>query len=242
MVKYSLRGISTSPHTVYVLEKTMPEDSNDIMSTEAKDWQWWKIAYLRDDVKPVVYTRLTEESVLQAARTDSTNALLVYASDKAISYEAKDLAVQLHNFVRADNIEFSKELEESTYAKPTTPTKRRAGGSDSDDLGIHHHRSPPHDRSLIDTRPSSDETDGPPEYSSSYKAQSIPRKPVIGGSYDETIPTALQVKDASLDSEPIVWDGVQADDSQEMQRRSSVYGYNEGHNVPDIVMEDEEGS
>ncbi len=52
--KYSLRGVSTSANVVYVLEQTKPDDEDDILSTVAKDWQWWKIEYLSTETKPVV--------------------------------------------------------------------------------------------------------------------------------------------------------------------------------------------
>ena len=39
---------------MYVLEKTKPDEEHDILSTEAKDWQWWKIEYLSTETKPVV--------------------------------------------------------------------------------------------------------------------------------------------------------------------------------------------
>lgn len=51
--KYTLRGVCSDPKTVYVLEKTQPDVEDDILSTEAKDWQWWKITYIGSDSKPV---------------------------------------------------------------------------------------------------------------------------------------------------------------------------------------------
>lgn len=52
--KYTLRGVSTSPNIVYALETTKPNEDDDMLSTEAKDWQWWKIEYLSTETKPVV--------------------------------------------------------------------------------------------------------------------------------------------------------------------------------------------
>ncbi len=52
--KYTLRGVSTSANVVYVLEKTKPDDEEDILSAEAKDWQWWKIEYMSTNTQPVV--------------------------------------------------------------------------------------------------------------------------------------------------------------------------------------------
>ena len=50
---YRLCGICASPHIVYVLEKTKPDDDTDILSTQAEDWQWWKISYDRRETIPV---------------------------------------------------------------------------------------------------------------------------------------------------------------------------------------------
>ena len=53
--KYTLRGVSTSPNVVYVLEKTKPDDEQEILiNIEAEDWQWWKIEYLSTEVKPLI--------------------------------------------------------------------------------------------------------------------------------------------------------------------------------------------
>ena len=54
--KYTLRGVSADPHTTYVLEKTRPENDNDLLRLEAEDWQWWKISYSVGDAKPVSHT------------------------------------------------------------------------------------------------------------------------------------------------------------------------------------------
>ena len=221
MHKYSLRGISTGSHTVYVLEKTTPEDSNDILSAEAKDWQWWRIAYLRDSVKPVEYTKVTEETALNAAMTESTDILLVYANERAVSYQSDDLPSQLHNFVRADNLEFSNELDEPTQSKPASPIKRRALEDDSDDLEMDYHRSPPHDRELIDTRALNEEDDRPPEYSSLSGLRGNTQNPVTGGSYDDTVPTTLQTKSLYSGPDSKSVDRMETDSGQEMQERHS---------------------
>lgn len=54
--KYTLRGVCSSLNTMYVLEKTRPDFTDDILSSEAKDWQWWKIGYIATDSKPVSRT------------------------------------------------------------------------------------------------------------------------------------------------------------------------------------------
>ena len=54
--KYTLRGVSTNHNTTYVLERTRPEDEDDLLSAEASDWQWWKITFSPGDTKPITYT------------------------------------------------------------------------------------------------------------------------------------------------------------------------------------------
>ncbi len=51
--KYTLRGVCGLAHTMYVLEKALPDGENDNLSSELKEWQWWKISYISTDSKPV---------------------------------------------------------------------------------------------------------------------------------------------------------------------------------------------
>ena len=148
--KYTLRGVSTSLNTIYVLEKSQPEDEDDTLSSDAKDWQWWKLGYLYDDLKPVICTKIAEEDVVKAASTDSRSALLVYASERAVTYRSRDLPLQLRNFVRADNLSFNSELEGMSPLKPATPTKRKADDGNHSGLQTHFHRSPSYDRNSHD--------------------------------------------------------------------------------------------
>lgn len=54
--KYTLRGVSTKHNITYVLERTKPDETADILSTEASDWQWWKISFSAGDAKPISCT------------------------------------------------------------------------------------------------------------------------------------------------------------------------------------------
>lgn len=54
--KYMLRGVCSLGSTMYVLERTQPDDENDILSSEPTDWQWWKISFIGTDSKPVSRT------------------------------------------------------------------------------------------------------------------------------------------------------------------------------------------
>ena len=118
--RYTLRGVATNHRTTYVLEKTKPEEADNMLSTEAMDWQWWKINFSSGGAKPISYEvshplhpflkmdlslfgadhngllqKVREVEVLKAARDESRNVLLVYASDKAVSYKIGDLPPQL---------------------------------------------------------------------------------------------------------------------------------------------------
>ena len=232
-----------------------------MLSTDAKDWQWWKLDYVSNELQPVVCAKYTEEDVLKAASTESRNALLVYASERAVAYGSGDLPPQLHNFVRADNLNFSAELEGMSPIKPTTPTKRKADDGDDSDLETQIHRSPPYDRISNDNPNPNEDYDiniNPPEYYPSPSPPALPsRRPVprsfgAPGSYDSTIPTDLRATKPTLDSNAMVLDQDEKDENgQEMQERGGrsllrQQGDCNAHHplakhVPGINVVDEEG-
>lgn len=261
--RYTLRGVSIGaiakcPHKLYVLERTKPEEVDDMLSTEAKDWQWWKLDFVSNGNKPVVHEMVSEDEVLKAASSEAATALLVYASERAVSYEVSDLPPQLHNFVRADNLFFSSELEASIQATPATPSKRKAEGEEDWDMETLQHRSPPYDRN----HDIADDLDpNPPNYYDEYEdlspppalpnRRSIARKPVSKpGSYDDTIPTSLRMKETSSDPTTMIVDfDNRSDQGQEMQERGggksllqSKNPYRIGSYTPtmEIDLEDDE--
>ena len=248
--KYTLRGVSTKPHTTYVLEQTKPDDDDDMLSSEAKDWQWWKIDFVSSDTKPVVREKVTEEFVLNAAQNESANALLVYANEAAISYQSEELPAQLRNFVRADNLNFAKELEESGFPQPATPTKRKGHHHDSDDLDNEHQRSPPYDRSLVETAVSNDDPEpNPPGYSSSHSLPlAFPHQQGAThttGHFDSEIPVSLQGRHSSLDRDELGPESSRKSSGHEMQERGGGQSllrdqYTLGSYVPEIEMGDDE--
>ena len=231
-----------------------------MLSTDAKDWQWWKLEYVSNDLKPVVCAKYSEEEVLKAASTESRNALLIYASERAVAYGSGDLPPQLHNFIRADNLNFSAELEGMSPVKPTTPTKRKADDGDDSDLETQFHRSPPYDRISIDNPNPNGDYDiniNPPAYYPSPSPPALPsRRPVprnfgASGSYDSTIPTGLRATRPTGDSNTMVLDQDEKDEyGQEMQERGgrsllhqqhdSNAHYALANSVPGINMVDEE--
>ena len=146
--RYTLRGVRTSPFTMYVLERTAADDDNAMLGSSAIDYEWWKIEFNPSSSTPVQTSITSEEVVLNAASTDSNAALLVYASDQAISYESHSLPPQLAKFVRADNSAFQAELENHNIQNTTNDfelpsiQKRKAATDGDSDLEVEYDRSP----------------------------------------------------------------------------------------------------
>ncbi|MCJ1469641.1 hypothetical protein MMC07_008277 [Pseudocyphellaria aurata] len=230
--KYTLRGVCSSLNTMYVLEMTRPDSADDVLSSDAKDWQWWKIGFIGTDSKPVSRTKVREIEVLKAAKDESRTALLVYASEKAMSYECGDLPSQLRvrfrvashfetrakkqqNFVRADNLSFAAELEKSTSPKPMTPTKRKADDSDGDEFSSKFFRSSPQrkenavqpSRATDPTLPAYTPLPSPP-LPPSRSTQTATRNHRNVESYDDMIPPSLRSPSSSVDSTNMMLDEV----------------------------------
>ena len=229
-----------------------------MLSTDAKDWQWWKLEYVSSDLRPVVYTKVTEDDVLKSASTESRSTLLVYASDRAVAYKSGDLPPQLRNFVRTDNLSFNAELEGSAPQKPASPIKRKAddGGNSGMETGFH--RSPPYDRkfdnltSSNDLDPNSSGHDSTPSPPMLPSRRPVPRKVGTAGSYDDIIPTSLRATGPTRDPISMVLDSSEkVETGQEMQEREGNQSflaerkgckdqYRLGSYVPEIDMEDDE--
>ncbi|KAF2457037.1 hypothetical protein BDY21DRAFT_371879 [Lineolata rhizophorae] len=123
--KLNLCGFSTDARTMYIFDPRTPKlaesdaESVDPLSTPA-DKQWWKIQYLNDP--RIVRERLTEEAALEAARTESRDVQLVYATDDAlITDEEESLPPALAAFVSRDNDAFGTEMaiHAAELASPT---------------------------------------------------------------------------------------------------------------------------
>ena len=259
--RFTLRGVATDSHITYVLEKSTVEVSDDLLSTGATDWQWWKIHYEGVGTYPISYEKVREIEVLKAAKDESRTTLLVYASDNAVLHESRDLPDQLRNFVRADNLAFAAELERPLSPKSTTPTKRKALDDDDDqdniNWGGYQDPGPPR----ADQAHHSNTIPPPPPYERSQAPappprSSLPRKAVNKSrsvpSYDDTIPISLQAEDSGVDLH--LEDSEDCDDAQsgqEMQERGGGFGvvpqtglqssgYTLGDYTPEISMEDPE--
>lgn len=119
--KYTLRGVSAVNDTTYVLQRTRTLGSGEFLDHRAEEWQWWKLSFAQGQAQPVSQTvsppglelepdvwyrphcllayllpqRIREIEALKAARDDSNSALLVYASEKAVTLESSNLPSQL---------------------------------------------------------------------------------------------------------------------------------------------------
>ena len=94
--KYTLRGVSTDYRTTYVLKNSSDDSSDDLLVSEVSpEWQWWKITYTNGDANPISCSKVREVEVLKAVKDGGHEVLVVYASEKAVSYQEKGLTTQL---------------------------------------------------------------------------------------------------------------------------------------------------
>lgn len=110
-VRYRLRGVSTQSNVIYVLS---PAGSNNYNSEEipTDDAQWWRIEYSYASAQPyITREKFTEKAVLEKASEERNEALLVYATDAAISAPLLPLPKPLEAFVKRDNLAFMEDLQ-----------------------------------------------------------------------------------------------------------------------------------
>ncbi|KAL6712782.1 hypothetical protein ACLMJK_009623 [Lecanora helva] len=223
--RYTLRGVATTSHTTYVLEQTQPDNADDdTLSTEAKDWQWWKIEFASSNATPVALEKVTEDAVLNAAQNESTNVLLIYASEAAVSYPFEEISPQLHNFVRADNLNFANELGESGYLEPATMMRSEIDDDGSDHIGVRHQRSTSHGQNPVDATMSSE---GREPNSFGFESRGSPPSTLSSGqqtshligSFDDSIPMSLQGRQSTADNSGSPSDQTRMVKGQEMQER-----------------------
>ncbi|KAG9973707.1 hypothetical protein KCU98_g12463, partial [Aureobasidium melanogenum] len=116
--RYSLRGVSTKTHVTYLLRPRDPSDTAMVDDEDAPEgMQWWRIEY---DVQvhgaKVIKTKSTQDDVVRAVELEHNQALLVYASDYAISDEHEvELTSALDEFIHYDDENFNSELETSGF-------------------------------------------------------------------------------------------------------------------------------
>lgn len=122
--RYALRGVSTKPNITYILKPRPVITSDDGMTktyanTDFDDedapegWMWWRLEYDTSSAMPrILKTESTQDDVLRAAELEHTSALLVYASDDAMSTPEipSELSQPLKEFIKNDNNLFQQDL------------------------------------------------------------------------------------------------------------------------------------
>ncbi|KAL2068176.1 hypothetical protein VTL71DRAFT_16274 [Oculimacula yallundae] len=112
--KYTLRGVSTSKSTFYVCRRAIPDLID--MEMDVPD-QWWRIYCSSMGYSPTIVEQTTEEKVIEAAK-ESTNMILVYASEDAMNVLRYNHALSkpLETFVKFDNRSFRSEFQDSEHS------------------------------------------------------------------------------------------------------------------------------
>ncbi|MCJ1393825.1 hypothetical protein MMC18_006701 [Xylographa bjoerkii] len=227
--KYTLRGVSTNPNTTYVLAN--PNGPGDLMGSKLDEWQWWKISYAVGDVHPISHSQVREVEVLKAAKDESYKVLLVYASEKALSYQEQRIPDQLINFVRADNLAFETELSKAA-PKATTPTKRKAASSYDDTPGMNeinwggYQDSSP----VLNNLPMAPPPPYPRNKSSPQLHRSSAAHNIIQplADYDESIPLSLQMPEPTMDPKDMEYNDIDLlgdeDNGEVMEERQEGLG------------------
>lgn len=117
-VRYKLRGVSTQSNVIYVLSPVEPNDSSS-GDTPTDASQWWRVEYSYASAQPyITREKFTEKAVLEKASEERNEALLVYATDAAISAPPIPLPKPLEAFVKRDNLAFMEDLQ--THEKGNT--------------------------------------------------------------------------------------------------------------------------
>jgi len=203
--RYTLRGVSTSKNIMYICRQAEPDlmDMNiDSEDSQASNDQWWRISYEPVDSKPF-QIKTTENIVLEEASKNS-KSLLVYASEKAMAWTAKDLPKGLDTFVRKDNALFKKEFPSSSpVSSPASPGKRKIESTDSSDEALQEGRYPT--RGIVEV--TEREVGNPGLDGAQIAASSLALHAVQNGSGHEMIMGV----DPNMDDAPI--------EGQEMQER-----------------------
>ncbi|KAL8779089.1 MAG: hypothetical protein Q9213_007117 [Squamulea squamosa] len=231
--RYTLRGVCAKSHIIYVQERTKMETQEDMLDGDAEDWQWWKITYEATRQDPISCTKVRQIEVLKAVRDESPSAILVYASDKAMSVRNQELPPELTSFVQTDNTLFAAEIASASPRLPAITDHNIETTVESPNV----FRPPPreprsNDLSTEDSLPSYD----------SHRVFSPPPR----GTYDDYIPTSLRhssVNHMDLD----------LDEGVEMMERDGGVGgafgasygedrkvYQLGDYEPEIEVEDRE--
>lgn len=148
--RYTLRGVSTTKSTMYICRRAegdLIDMDTDGDRPKGPIDQWWRINYASWGDNPVTVEKTTTEKVLEAAKSESKNTLLVYASEKAMLYPHIALSKSLETFVKWDNSSFKGELKDASSPQigndniqvvgPSSPSKRKWHESSLNDQENH---------------------------------------------------------------------------------------------------------
>ncbi|KAI4724189.1 hypothetical protein E4T49_08081 [Aureobasidium sp. EXF-10728] len=147
--RYTLRGVSTKPHVTYLLRPRDPSDTAMADDEDAPEgMQWWRIEYdVQVNGAKVIKTKSTQDDVIRAVELEHNQALLVYASDHAISDEHDvDLTLALEEFIHHDDDNFASELHMNGYGHINVypayeGVQQRRGSGDS--TAVNYDEGPP---------------------------------------------------------------------------------------------------
>jgi hypothetical protein len=116
-LKYRLTGVTMNLQVVYVL-RPLEQEHRTLNTPDAvsRGYQWWKIEISSSGIMAVEKTKVPEAEVLKAARQDTKEGLLVYASEQSLNVVESSLPESLEKFVQDDNAAFGHELD------PSSPT------------------------------------------------------------------------------------------------------------------------
>ncbi|KAL8803592.1 MAG: hypothetical protein Q9182_003097 [Xanthomendoza sp. 2 TL-2023] len=235
--RYTLRGVCAEPHTVYVQERARVELEDNLIDLEPDNWQWWKLEYEKSRAQTQVScTKVREIEVLQAVRTESPSAILVYASDRAMAVEKRELPPQLRSFVQTDNHFFAAEL--TSFSPEPTPPRNNPNADVPPSVRPSYFHPPPEDYRA--GAPSNTESDFLPSYNDHRTFSPSARDKL---NYDDFIPASLQHSSTDL---------MDVDEGVEMMERDgerltaaslgagSGRAYRLGAYEPEIVMDERE--
>ena len=123
--RYTLCGVATKPSTTYVLYPTDSEPDDEMVDddTTPRGMRWWRLEYevsATGSGAKVTKTKTADYDVIRAVELEHSSALLVYASDAALSppSEALLLPRPLQDFVDRDNELFAAELQTEKNKPP----------------------------------------------------------------------------------------------------------------------------
>ncbi|GAB7347929.1 hypothetical protein MBLNU459_g5443t1 [Dothideomycetes sp. NU459] len=115
--RYTLRGVSTKPSVTYILrprpDDAMESDAMTVDEEAPEGMEWWRIEYdVNVHGSRVLKTRSTQDDVIRAAELEHNQALLVYASERAVSaHNNLELPEPLKEFIRDDDELFWSDLQ-----------------------------------------------------------------------------------------------------------------------------------